>query len=83
MVNSKDTKKSDEDRPQESELTRRFSPHYLLTYFNIPTDKAEAFIGFVEAKEMDTSLLDIGKELQLIEHLLSESELFLMIQGDK
>ncbi|MCC1483945.1 carboxypeptidase-like regulatory domain-containing protein [Winogradskyella immobilis] len=74
--------KLDKNRPEASELTKRFTPNYLLTYLNIPTDRSEAFIDFVESKTFDQSLLNKNKELQLLEHLLSESKLFLEFESE-
>jgi hypothetical protein len=83
LVKSKDTDEVDKDKPKESPLTNRYSPQFLLTYFKIPTDSADVFIDFVESKNMHKTLLDKKKELLLLEHLLSESKLFLTAISEK
>ena len=64
-------------------MKERYSPQYLKEYFEIPTDQAAAFITFVESKKFDRELLSKTNELQLFEHLLAESQLFLIAKSDQ
>ncbi len=61
-----------------SPIEKRYSPEFLNTHFKIPTDLSEAFIDFVEEKDYDRSLLELKNEIQLLEFLNQQSQLFLL-----
>lgn len=50
---------------------------YLVNNFNIPDDKVEAFIVFIEDNGLDQELLLTENRMQLIEYLHNQSNLFL------
>ena len=60
-------------------LSDKYGSEFISNNFNIPEDKVEAFLAFVENNDFDFCLLDEGKEMQLIDHLIVQSKLFLKI----
>ena len=60
-------------------LSDKYGSEFISNNFNIPEDKVEAFLAFVENNNFDFRLLDEGKEMQLIDHLIVQSKLFLKI----
>ena len=54
-----------------------FGSQFLTDNFNIPTHRVEEFIRFVEAEDFDFSLLNYGKEMQLLEVINTKSKEFL------
>lgn len=64
-------------------LSDVYNHDYYTLNFKIPEDQVEAFIAFVETSDFDSTLLDNGKEMELIEHLNSESKKFLKTTIEK
>ena len=65
------------------ELTDHYSANFLIENFNIPENKVEAFMSYVEAEGIDYSLLNSGKEFQLLEFISQKSQEFLKKAGGK
>lgn len=59
------------------DLTDVYGREFLSNTFNIPDHQVEAFVAFVELEPFDTTLLNEGKEVQLIEYLYKKSNEFL------
>lgn len=59
------------------DLTDLYGKEFLIRSFNIPEEKIDEFIAFVEADQFDFDYLDKGNELLLIDHLYAESKQFL------
>ncbi len=64
-------------------LSERYDAKYLNTHFNIPPERADAFIAYVQEKGIKEELLEEGKEVQLLEYVLQQSKLFLKSDNDK
>lgn len=85
--------KSDKERKQKetekiadiptSGLRDYYSAHYIETNFNIPKDKIDDFVTYVENHGLDYSLLQKGKEMQFLEFLTQKSKEFLKAQSEK
>lgn len=60
-----------------SGLRDYYSSQYILTNFEIPKDKIDEFIAFVENNGLDYNLLKAGKEMQFLEFLTQKSKQFL------
>jgi hypothetical protein len=58
-------------------LTDLYGKEFIIHSFNIPEERIEEFVAFVEAEEFDYHILDKGKEVFLIEHLYAKSRQFL------
>lgn len=56
---------------------------FLVENFNIPEDKVDAFVDYVEAQGIDYSLLNSGKEFQFLEFISVKSKEFLAKNGGK
>ncbi|RKE98299.1 carboxypeptidase-like regulatory domain-containing protein [Ichthyenterobacterium magnum] len=64
-------------------LTTYYSELFLNENFGIPINRFEEFITYVEANNLDYSLLETGKELQFLEHLTLQSKQFLKPKSEK
>jgi len=64
-------------------LTNKYSLSYLEKNLNIPIDKVDKFVSFIEDNEFDESLMDDGKELQFLEFLIAKSIAFKKIESGK
>ncbi|WP_417371314.1 carboxypeptidase-like regulatory domain-containing protein [Gelidibacter japonicus] len=60
-----------------------YSTKFLVENFNIPEDKVGAFISYVEAQDVDDSLLNSGNEFQFLEFISVKSKEFLAKEGGK
>lgn len=58
------------------ELTTKYSLAYLQKNLDIPQDKVDKFVYFVENNGFDKSLINNGNELQFLEFLIAQSKLF-------
>lgn len=67
----------------EATLIDVYSIAYISHTFNIPEKRVNEFIAYVEEDNFDYSLLDDGKEVELIEHLVQKSKAFLNQSGEK
>ncbi len=67
----------------EKDLTDIYGKEFLSNTFKIPRDKVEAFVAFVEANNFDYKMLTEDNEVILIEHLYSQSQLFLKSENVK
>jgi|UniRef100_UPI00404B1E5C hypothetical protein len=59
-----------------------FGSEFLADNFNIPLHRVEEFIRFVENENFDFSLLNYGKELELLEIINIKSNEFLKVKKD-
>ena len=64
-------------------FTELYSTKFLVENFNIPEDKVDAFIAYVEEQGLDYSLLNSGKEFQFLEFISVKSKEFLAKDGGK
>ena len=87
LIFKKKDKKSRNNNSTESlevlALSDIYNHDYYTQNFKIPEDQVEAFIAFVETSDFDSTLLENGKEMELIEHLNSESKIFLKTTIEK
>lgn len=58
-------------------FTDLYSTKFLVENFNIPENKVDAFVDYVEAEGIDYSLLDSGKEFEFLEFISLKSKEFL------
>lgn len=54
-----------------------YGSEFLIDNFSIPEHRVEEFIRFVESDNFDFSLLNYGKEMELLEVIYIKSLLFL------
>lgn len=64
-------------------LIDTYSHAYISGTFNIPEDRVNEFIAYVENEDMDYSLFEDGNEMQLLEYLVDKSKEFLNSSGGK
>ena len=60
-----------------------YSIAFISDTFDIPEDRVNAFIVYVENDGLDQTLFDEGNEVQLLEFLVKESKEFLNASGVK
>ncbi|MBJ7879103.1 carboxypeptidase-like regulatory domain-containing protein [Gelidibacter salicanalis] len=60
-----------------TDFTDHYSTKFLVENFNIPEEKVEEFIKYVEDEGVDYSLLNSGKEFQFLEFISQKSKEFL------
>ncbi len=68
---------------RQNDLLDIYNHKYITQTFNIPSDNIEAFIAFVETNGIKQELFKPENEVQLIEFLFKQSELFLKLQDVK
>lgn len=56
-----------------------FNKELITKNLNIPEDKANLFYDFCEAKQISSELLKENKKMELLEHLVVNSQLFLIL----
>ena len=64
-------------------FTDLYSTKFLVENFNIPKDKVDAFVAYVEEQGIDYSLLSSGKEFQFLEFISVKSKEFLVMNAAK
>ena len=64
-------------------LLDTYSHAYISGTFNIPEDRVNEFIAYVENEDMDYSLFDAGNEMDLLQFLVDKSKEFLNSSGGK
>lgn len=64
-------------------FTELYSTKFLVENFNIPKNKVDAFIDYVESEDIDYSLLNSGKEFEFLEFISIKSKEFLAKNGGK
>lgn len=64
-------------------LKTKHRQDFVNANFGIPKDKVESFIVFAENNNTDVTLLDAGKDMELIEYLVQQSKLFLASEESK
>jgi hypothetical protein len=64
-------------------LKDTYTKDFISSNFNIPEDQVADFIAFAEANNTDTSLFENGKDIELIEYLVNQSNLYLKTETDK
>lgn len=78
-------KRNDEEKKLKEitglELSDLYGKEFLSNTFNVPEDKLEEFIAFVEANNFNYTLLRTGNELELIELLYGKSRQFLNVDN--
>lgn len=65
------------DMEQTNTIMSVFSEEFIINNFNILPENLEAFIGFINEKDINPELLETKNEIQLIDYLFKQSELFL------
>ena len=65
-----------------SSLSSVFEPSYFINNYNIPQNKVQSFIAFLEESQFNSTLLEPENELKLIEYLHSKSKIFLAIKDE-
>ena len=71
------------DMEQTNTIMSIFSEEFIINNFNISPENLEAFIGFINEKDINPELLETKNEIQLIDYLFKQSELFLKIMHAK
>jgi len=74
---NKDKKKKILKSGPQKDLVDLYGKEFLIRSFNIPEERIEEFVAFVETNQFDTHILDKGHEMFLIEHLYAMSKRFL------
>jgi len=69
-------KRNDKALATDRDIVEKYSPEYLMDKLNIPKHQMMEFIYFVEDSGMDKTLLDDGRELQFLEHIINKSKEF-------
>lgn len=64
-------------------FTDLYSTKFLVENFNIPEDKVDDFVAYVEDEGVDFSLLNSGKEFEFLEFISVKSKEFLAKNGGK
>jgi len=80
---NKNKKETKEVLYQSASLSDTYNHKYFTDNFNIPEAKVEAFMVYVESNNFDVNLLNKGNEMQLIEHLNTQSKTFLKEKVEK
>ena len=79
--------KEDEPSPwtakEMSDLALKYDANFLNEQFEIPLDKADDFFAFIEKKPVDKNLLAENNEVELLEYLNKQSQLFLIAERGK
>jgi hypothetical protein len=70
-------------RIKQLDLKDLYGKEFIIHSFNIPEERIEDFVAFVESNQFDYHLLDKGHELFLIEHLYAKSRQFLNADNAK
>ncbi|HXJ97934.1 MAG TPA: carboxypeptidase-like regulatory domain-containing protein [Gelidibacter sp.] len=70
------------DNDAYDQFTDHYSTKFLVENFNIPEDKVDDFINFVEEEGIDYSLLKSGKEFHFLEFISVKSKEFLKKKGE-
>jgi len=86
IFKSKKTKIKNNDEPKfvtPLTLIDIYSHKDISETFGIPLDKVEAFMAFVENKDIVQELFDNDHEFERVDFLLKQSELFLILPDDK
>jgi len=65
-----------------SVISEKLKPSYFVENYNIPEDKVQSFIGYIEESQYDVKLLEPKNELKLIEYLHAKSKAFLAINNE-
>ena len=80
---SKTEKEKQLDRTPFKQALDAYSINYIHSNFNIPLNRVEEFIDYVEEKGVDKSLFEENKELQLLERISQLSKSFLKEPSEK
>ncbi|WP_296380799.1 carboxypeptidase-like regulatory domain-containing protein [Winogradskyella sp.] len=65
------------------EALDQYSVNYIHSNFNIPLNKVDAFIDYLEKEGVDEVLLEKDKELQFLERITQLSKSFIKLQSEK
>ncbi|WP_223032886.1 carboxypeptidase-like regulatory domain-containing protein [Hanstruepera marina] len=79
----KKDKKMDLPTSTTAELAEKYSQAFIEGNFNIPHERVDEFIMFVNVKDFNNDLLKDGNEMQLIQYLNDQSKLFLKSNNGK
>ena len=66
-----------------SELALKYDANFLFEQFEIPLDKAGEFFAFLEKKPINKRLLADENEVELLEYINKQSQLFLIQEHEK
>ncbi|BAO76263.1 carboxypeptidase-like regulatory domain-containing protein [Winogradskyella sp. PG-2] len=61
----------------------QYSVNYMHSNFNIPLNKVDAFIHYVEKEGIDETLLEKDKEMQFLERITQLSKSYLKLESEK
>lgn len=77
--------RSDADVPEiaDGQVQTYLGQEFLTDNFNIPKNKVDEFIQYVEDDNFDFNLLNYGNEMEFLEVLNTKSKVFLKIEGGK
>lgn len=73
----------DDEKEKQKDLLDIYNHNYIAGTFNITNENVETFVAFVENKGVKPEFFKPENEMQLIEFLFKESELFLKLQDVK
>ena len=80
---AKDRRDADIPEIDDGQVQAYLGQEFLTDNFNIPKNKVDDFIQFVEDDNFDFNLLNYGNELEFLEVLNTKSKVFLKIEGGK
>jgi len=63
-------------------LSEAFEPSYFTNNYNIPENKVQAFIGYLETSQFNATLLKPENKLKLIEYFHLKSNTFLAVKNE-
>lgn len=75
--------RNDLDKKYSDELSKKYSHAFISGNFNIPQNRVNEFIAYVNTKNFDSKLLKDGNEMNLIEYLNIQSKEFLSKENGK
>ena len=73
----KTIKKEVSEEPKPKEILDVYTHKNISEIFNIPENSVNAFIAFVESKEINQDIFQAENKMQLIEYLIEQRKLFL------
>jgi len=83
MGKSKSEKQKQLNRTPFKQALDAYSINYIHSNFEIPLNRVEEFIDYVEIEGVDESLFETDKEMQLLERVSQLSKSFLKAQSEK
>ena len=83
MNNKKEEQRANIPNVPTSGLQDYYTAHYITDNFNIPEDRIDEFVVYVETHGLDYSLMENGKEMEFLEFLNQKSKEFLKSERGK